>query len=381
MSTGMNYSTSSPVGQLESGPELTVVVPTFKEIDNVATLVDRLRDCLGGQSWEVIFVDDDSPDGTSGAVRELARKDRRVRCVQRINRRGLSSACIEGILACSSPYVAIMDGDLQHDELLLPKLLQALRSGELDIVVGSRHVAGGTIGDFDATRASMSRFATRLSHMVVPATLTDPMSGFFMLRRETFTLANRKLSAIGFKLLVDLFASAPRPLRFLELPYRFRTRQAGESKLDSAVLWDFGLLLIDKTFGHIIPARFFAFTMVGLLGLVVHLLILTGILNVLHSSFAVAQAIATSVAMVVNFTVNNAVTYGDQRLRGWRWIRGLASFVAVCGVGALANVGVASYVFRSRAALIPAALAGILISAVWNYITTSIFTRAKPGRR
>jgi dolichol-phosphate mannosyltransferase len=357
------------------------VVPTFKEIENIGTLVDRLRDCLAGQSWEVIFVDDDSPDGTSDAVRELARIDRRVRCVQRINRRGLSSACIEGILACSSPYVAVMDGDLQHDELLLPKMLQALRSGDLDIVIGSRHVAGGTIGDFDATRASMSRFATRLSHIVVPATLTDPMSGFFMLRRETFTLANRRLSAIGFKLLVDLFASAPRPLRFLELPYRFRTRQAGESKLDSAVLWDFGLLLIDKTFGHIIPARFFAFTMVGLLGLVVHLLILTGILNVFHSSFAVAQAIATGVAMVVNFTINNAVTYGDQRLRGWRWLRGLVSFVAVCGVGAAANVGVASYVFRSRAALIPAALAGIMISAVWNYVTTSIFTWAKPGRR
>ncbi len=357
------------------------MVPTFKEIENVGALVDRLRDCLAGQSWEVIFVDDDSPDGTSDAVRELARIDRRVRCVQRINRRGLSSACIEGILASSSPYVAVMDGDLQHDELLLPKMLQALHSGEFDIVIGSRHVAGGTIGDFDATRASMSRFATRLSHMVVPTTLTDPMSGFFMLRRETFTLANRRLSAIGFKLLVDLFASAPRPLRFLELPYRFRTRQAGESKLDSAVLWDFGLLLIDKTFGHIIPARFFAFTMVGLLGLVVHLVILTSILNVFHSSFAVAQAIATSVAMVVNFTINNAVTYGDQRLRGWRWIRGLVSFVAVCSVGAVANVGVASYIFRSRAALIPAALAGIMISAVWNYVTTSIFTWAKPGRR
>jgi dolichol-phosphate mannosyltransferase len=381
MPTRISCSTSSPEGPWDSGPELTVVVPTFKEIENIGTLVDRLRDCLAGQSWEVIFVDDDSPDGTSDAVRELARIDRRVRCVQRINRRGLSSACIEGILACSSPYVAVMDGDLQHDELLLPKMLQALRSGDLDIVIGSRHVAGGTIGDFDATRASMSRFATRLSHIVVPATLTDPMSGFFMLRRETFTLANRRLSAIGFKLLVDLFASAPRPLRFLELPYRFRTRQAGESKLDSAVLWDFGLLLIDKTFGHIIPARFFAFTMVGLLGLVVHLLILTGILNVFHSSFAVAQAIATGVAMVVNFTINNAVTYGDQRLRGWRWLRGLVSFVAVCGVGAAANVGVASYVFRSRAALIPAALAGIMISAVWNYVTTSIFTWAKPGRR
>jgi dolichol-phosphate mannosyltransferase len=377
----MNDVATAALGKLVRGPELAVIVPTFKEINNVGEVVERLRQCLASVSWEVIFVDDDSPDGTSDAVRELARSDRRVRCLQRIERRGLASACIEGMLASSSPYLAIMDGDLQHDEQLLPQMLQALRSSDLDIVVGSRYVAGGTVGDFDPTRAGMSRFATRLSRTVVPANLTDPMSGFFMLRREVFTAANRRLSAIGFKLLVDLFASSPRSLRFLELPYRFRTRRAGESKLDSAVVWDFGLLLIDKTVGHIVPARFFAFTMVGLLGVVVHLLVLAGILNVLHGSFVAGQAIATGVAMIMNFAVNNAVTYSDQRLRGWSWLRGLLSFVVVCSVGALANVGVASYLFRWRAAWIPAALAGILVSAVWNYVATSIFTWAKPGRR
>jgi dolichol-phosphate mannosyltransferase len=367
--------------ELVAGPELTVIVPTYKEIDNVAELVARLRQCLLGVSWEVMFVDDDSPDGTGDAVRELARQDRRVRCLQRIDKRGLSSASIEGMLATASPYLAIMDGDMQHDELLLPQMLQALRASNVDIVIGSRHVAGGTIGNFEASRADMSRFATKLSRIVVPANLTDPMSGFFMLRREVFTAANRRLSAIGFKLLVDLFASSPRPLRFLELPYRFRTRRAGESKLDTAVIWDFGLLLIDKTMGHIVPARFFAFTMVGFLGVAVHLLVLASLLHVLHSSFAFGQAVATGIAMVVNFAVNNAVTYSDQRLRGWRWVRGLLSFVAVCSVGALANVGVASYIFRWRAAWIPAALAGILVSAVWNYVATSIFTWARPGRK
>jgi dolichol-phosphate mannosyltransferase len=377
----MNDAVNAALGELVSGPELTVIVPTFTEIQNVAEVVERLRRCLAGESWEVIFVDDDSPDGTSDAVRELARSDRRVRCLQRIDRRGLSSACIEGMLASSSPYLAVMDGDLQHDERLLAQMLRALRSSDLDIVIGSRYMTGGSLGDFDASRAGMSRFATRLSHIVVPASLTDPMSGFFMLRREVFTAANRKLSAIGFKLLVDLFASSPRPLRFLELPYGFRTRTAGESKLGTAVVWDFGMLLIDKTFGHVVPARFFAFTMVGLLGVGVHLLVLAGFLKVVHGSFVTGQTIATTVAMVVNFTVNNALTYSDQRLRGWRWLRGLLSFVIVCSAGALANVGVASYLFRSRAAWIPAALAGIVVSAVWNYAATSVFTWAKPGRR
>jgi dolichol-phosphate mannosyltransferase len=367
--------------ELVAGPELAVIVPTYKEVKNVPELVERLQRCLVGISWEAIFVDDDSPDGTSDCVRAISRRDRRIRCLQRINRRGLSSATIEGMLASSSPYIAIIDGDMQHDEQLLPDMLQALKGGDLDIVVGSRHVEGGTVGDFEARRVGMSRFATRLSRIVVPPSLTDPMSGFFMLRREVFVAANRKMSAIGFKVLVDLFASSPRQLRFRELPYEFRTRRAGESKLDSAVLWDFGLLLIDKTVGHIVPARFFAFTMVGFLGVLVHLSVLAVLFNTLHLRFAIGQAIATAIAMVVNFSVNNAVTYSDKRLRGWRWLGGLASFMAVCGIGALANVGVASYLFRWRAAWIPAALAGILVSAVWNYVATSIFIWAKPGRR
>jgi dolichol-phosphate mannosyltransferase len=366
---------------VEGGPELAVIVPTFQEVDNVIEFVRRLRQSLSAVSWEVIFVDDDSPDGTSDAVRELARSDRRVRCLQRISRRGLASACIEGMLASASPFLAVMDGDLQHDEVLLPQMLQALRSGDLDIVVGSRFIAGGSLGGFGQSRVAMSRWAARLSRAVVPPELTDPMSGFFMLRREVFTTANRRLSAIGFKLLVDLFASSPRALRFVELPYTFRSRLAGESKLDSSVVWDFGLLLLDKIAGHIVPARFIAFTMVGMLGVGIHLLVLAGILHFTHGSFTTGQIIATSVAMTANFAVNNAVTYSDRRLRGWQWIRGLISFAAVCSVGALANVGVASYLFRSRGAWIPAALAGILVSAVWNYVTTSIFTWAKPGNR
>jgi dolichol-phosphate mannosyltransferase len=377
----MNDDAHSAAGAPRSGPELTVVVPTYKEVDNIVEVVERLRQSLLGISWEVMFVDDDSPDGTSEAVRELARIDHRVRLLQRIDRRGLSSACVEGMLASASPYLAVMDADLQHDERLLPRMLQELRATDIDIVIGSRYVAGGTIGDFAGSRADMSRLATWLSRILVPATLADPMSGFFMFRREVFMSVNRRLSAMGFKLLVDLFASSPRPLRFLELPYAFRMRRVGESKLDTTAVWDFALLLMDKTIGHVVPARFLSFTLVGLLGVAIHLLILGIALKELHSSFATGQAIATGAAMVMNFTINNAVTYSDQRLRGWRWMRGLLSFVAVCSVGALANVGVASYVFRWRAAWIPAALAGILVSAVWNYVATSVFTWARPGRR
>ena len=364
-----------------TGPELAVIVPAFNESENVDRLIERLQQCLEGLSWEVVFVDDDSPDQTADRVRALGSRDIRVRCVQRIGRRGLSSACIEGMLATSAPYLAVIDADLQHDESLLPQMLAVLKQGEVDIVVGSRYTGDGDFGDLDARRVRMSRLATRFSRLLVPASLTDPMSGFFMLRRESFTNSVRHLSALGFKLLVDLFASSPQPLRFKELPYRFRARTAGVSKLDSAVMWDYGLLLIDKLVGRFLPARFVAFALVGVLGVAVHFLILSIIFQWLHRSFTAGQATATTVAMVFNFWVNNRFTYGDVRLRGWRWIRGCLSFMAVCGIGALANVGVASYLFRWNQAWIPAALAGIVVSSVWNFVATSIFTWARPGRR
>jgi dolichol-phosphate mannosyltransferase len=297
------------------GPELSVIVPTFNERDNIAELIGQLVLCLGDRSWEVVFVDDDSPDGTADVVREYAAADSRVRCLQRIGRRGLSSACIEGMLATSGPYVAVIDADLQHDERLLPQMLDLLKQGgDTDIVVGSRYAPGGDISDWDARRARMSRLAVRLSRVLVPAELTDPMSGFFMMRRSVLQGSVRRLSAIGFKILTDLFASYPGPLRYKELAYRFRVRRAGESKVDSVVAWDYLMLLLDKLVGRWIPVRFLAFSIVGAAGVGVHFAILTIVFQAMHSRFVVGQAVATLGAMTFNYTVNNALTYRDMRL-------------------------------------------------------------------
>jgi dolichol-phosphate mannosyltransferase len=359
---------------------LSVVVPTFNEKDNVRELVRLLHACLGSQGWEVIFVDDDSPDGTADAIREIALHDHRVRCIQRIGRRGLSSACVEGMLSSAAPYLAVMDADLQHDERLLPQMLAALKTGDLDIVVGSRYVAGGSVGDWAASRARMSRFATGLSGLVVKAALTDPMSGFFMLRRDVLTVTVRRLSAIGFKILVDIFASAPRPLRFRELAYEFRSRQAGESKLDSQAVWDYVMLLADKLFGRVIPVRFISFTLVGGSGIVIHLAAVALFFRMLGFPFVPSQAVATIVAMTTNFALNNVLTYRDMRLQGWGWLRGWTSFALVCGAGAVANVGVASYFFQNKTGWVLSALAGILVGAVWNYAVSSVFTWKTPKR-
>ncbi|MGH6984036.1 MAG: glycosyltransferase [Stellaceae bacterium] len=361
--------------------DLTIVIPTLNERENIRPLLERLDLALAGTRWEVIFVDDDSTDGTPEAVREIGRSDPRVRCLQRIGRRGLSTACIEGILASASPFVAVMDADLQHDESLLPGMLNVLRHEPYDIVVGSRYVAGGGVGEWDKTRAGMSGLATKLSRLICKTKIADPMSGFFMLRREMFESAMRNLSGQGFKILLDLLASAPSAPRLKELPYQFRTRRYGKSKLDTMVAWEFGMLLADKLVGHIVPVRFALFAMIGALGVVVDLIVLSLSLAT-GFGFIAAQAIATLVAMTSNFFLNNVFTYRDRQLKGWRLWRGLFSFYVICALGAVANVGFAAFVFAGDAHWLAgvkgipwlASVAGVIVGSVWNYAVSSVFT-------
>jgi dolichol-phosphate mannosyltransferase len=288
---------------------LPIIVPTLNERENIEPLVASLTEALPDTAWEAIFVDDDSRDGTSEHVRTLARRNPRVRCLQRIGRRGLATACIEGVLASCSPYIAIMDADLQHDERLLPCMLEALESGTVDLVIGSRYVAGGGFGDWSSGRIRMSRIATRLAQFICKAEIADPLSGFFMCRREVFEGTLRYMSGQGFKVLLDLLASSPEPLSVRELPYRFRERQHGESKLDTSIAWEYGMLLADKLFGKFIPVRFALFGLIGGFGLLVHLATLWISLNGLGFEFSAAQAIATMVAMTSNFFLNNQFTY------------------------------------------------------------------------
>jgi len=360
-------------------------VPTFNERENVEVLVQRLDAALQGISWEVIFVDDDSPDGTADLVRDMSQQDARVRILHRIQRRGLSSACIEGMLASSAPFLGVLDGDLQHDETKLPEMLQCLERKELDLVIGSRYIPGGSLGDWSAPRKLMSRTATRLSRWVLRADLRDPMSGFFLLRRAYLQEVLHRLSGIGFKLLVDLFASANRPPRFAEIPYEFRPRRAGASKLDGLVAWEYLMLLLDKRFGRYVPVRFIPFALIGGLGVGVHLSVLWLLFQISGQPFVRAQTAATLAAMTANFLLNNLFTYRDLRLRGWGLLRGWLSFSLACSVGAVANVGIATYLFESQSlgdwGWMLSATAGILVGAVWNYAVTSVYTWKRPKDR
>ena len=340
-------------------------------------LVDRIALALQGLAWEIIVVDDDLPDDTSSIARAIARADRRVRIITRIGRRGLASACIEGMLASPAPYVAVMDADLQHDENLLRPMFDLLREDRADCVVGSRYRDLVHIAAFGAGRARASRIATAIAQRFTRANLTDPMSGFFMIKYDLVLPLIPSLSAVGFKIFLDIVLTAPASMRVAELPYDFRAREAGESKFDLKAAYDFIYLIVDKTLGRFMPARFIVFAVIGSIGVFVHLAALWLIFVVRQNDFAISQLIATVVAMTTNFLLNNELTFRDRRLRGRALLRGWVSFAAGCSVGAVANVGVAAQLYAGNRAWWLAALAGIAIGAVWNYAVTSFYTWGK----
>jgi dolichol-phosphate mannosyltransferase len=375
MVRGVDYSPAQAEDAKHPPLELTVVIPTYKERPNIAPLVARLESALHGIHWEVIFVDDHSPDHTADAIRERALSNPRIRIIERIGRRGLSSACIEGMMASAAPCLAVMDADMQHDETVLPEMLRLLQSSnDLNVVVASRRTAGGSMGEFAQKRVRLSNLGSRVSNLVCNCDVTDPMSGFFMVDSRFFRASVPGLTGTGFKLLVDILASSPVPPRTAEVPYRFRNRLIGESKLDVNVELEYLFLIVDKMVGRYVPTRFVLFLLVGSLGLLVHLSIL-GIIHLFTTAtFASAQAVATLCAMMFNFFVNNLVTFRDRRLKGVALLRGMSLFYAACLMGVLINLSFADRLLDAGLPWYLAGLSGLAISSVWNYGVNTIVT-------
>lgn len=360
--------------------DLAVVIPTYEERNNIEPLIAALDRALGGIRYELIFVDDWSQDGTADLVRAIARTRGDIRCISRLGRHGLSSAVVEGMLSTSADIIAVIDADMQHDESKLGGMFDMVARGEADIVVGSRYREGGGCGEWSAGRVKISRAATRLAQLALPRPISDPMSGFFVIRRDVAIMLAPKLSQKGFKILLDLLMSAPEPLRVREVSYVFRTREAGVSKLNARVMLSCLTMVLKKAAARWGPLRAVAFLIVGMLGLGVHLGVLWSAMFA-GWSFAVAQVAAVAVAIAFNFSLNNAVTFSDRHLKGGRMLIGLASFYLVCGVGAAANVGVASAVFAAGHRWWLAGIAGALAGSVWNFAMSSRFTWRRGAAR
>lgn len=350
----------------EYSPALSLVVPTYNERKNIAALVVNVRRALEGVAWEMIVVDDDSPDHTYDEVTELARNEPRIRCLRRVGRRGLASAVIEGALVANGDVIAVMDADFQHDETVLPLMYHKLVGEGADLVVGTRYAPGGSVGDWDESRQRMSNFATRLARMLIGNQTSDPMSGFFVVRRAVLASSIYDLSLQGYKILLDIISASPKPLKIEEVPYVFRGRREGESKISPMILAEFLFLLLEKGSGGLIPPRFILFCLVGGTGLMIHLAVLN-ILGDLGFPFLTSQAAAIGVSMLSNFVINNQFTYSDRRLTGWSAVTGALLFVIVCSVGALANIGVAELAIKTTPSWSLAGIAGAIMGAVFNF--------------
>jgi len=369
--TKMNQAPNSAV-------ELSIVIPTLNESANIQPILELLERALQGISYEGFFVDDDSKDGTPEMIRKIGRERSNVRVLHRIRRRGLSSACIEGIMASAGPYIAVMDADMQHDESILPQMLAKVRDEGYDIAVGSRNVGNGSMGDFSPSRVFLSNAGRRLSQQVCQIEIQDPMSGYFLCEREFAQKAIRHMSGYSFKILIDMISASPNRPKWVEVPYTFRGRVHGESKLDPNTLLEFGILLIHKAIRGVLPVRFVLFSLVGATGAVVHLTVLWFLYRFGGMSFSEGQVIATFCAMTSNFWLNNQFTFRERRLKGRRLLRGALIFFAVCGVGALSSVALAEWIFAHGGAWYLAGFGGTVIAAVWNFGVTSVMTWPEP---
>jgi len=370
--------TSSTGPSAHSGTlEFAIIVPVLNECGNIIPMFDALTKTLADRNWEVIFVDDGSTDGTIDQLDRLALNHSHVRAVKRFGKGGLASAVIEGAMSSAAPIVAVIDGDMQHDESKLPAMYGAIASGDADLALGTRYAKGGSTGDWDETRLKGSQWATRVTQMFMRTKVSDPMSGFFAVRRDVIANLRPKLSGIGFKILLDLLVTDGGNLRVYEEPYTFRGRTSGESKMSAKVVIELLTFFIEKTIGRILPTRLILFVMVGGLGLVVHLVSLKIALSQFGMGFALAQTVAVGIAIASNFLLNNIVTFADRKLKGWALLKGLVSFYIVCGTGAIANIGVGTLVFENNSAWWVAGVAGAIIGAVWNYAASSLFTWKK----
>lgn len=369
---------------------LGIVLPTYNERANLRGMVARLDAALTGVSWEVIVVDDNSPDGTADEARAIAQDDGRVRVIQRIGRRGLSSAAIEGMCATAAPVVAVMDADHQHDPALLVPMLAAIEGGEHDLAYASRFAEGASTEAWGRPdRVKASNLANRIANHVTGVELSDPMSGYFMLRTEVLRADAHRLSGVGFKILLDILATVEAPLRIKEVPMHFAARAGGESKLDRTVVFEFLVGLYDKWLGRIVPTRFALFGTIGGLGVLVHMAVLAIVLNLFgealrvthypkETAFIVGQTLAALVAMTFNFVLNNELTYSDQRLRGLAPVLGgWARFALTCSFGLLANIGAATALVRIGFHEYPAAIVGIVLGSVWNFALSNKFVWGK----
>lgn len=352
---------------------VSIILPTYNESKNVPIIVDRIAQVLNPLcTFEVLVVDDNSPDGTWALAEELSQQRPWLRSIRRMQNKGLSPAVVDGFSLAKGQRLIVMDADLQHDEQALSKFIEAFQQGS-QLVVGSRKVDGGGVEDWSVLRQFVSWFATRLAHFVLPLQVTDPMSGFFGITRKLHETLTPQVNPKGFKILLEYLART-QAADVREVGYTFRGRQHGESKLSNDVIYDYleALWGLSKL-SNILSWRFLNYFLVGCVGMVVNLSILRILTHYGNAQESFALMVAVEASIISNFFLNNSITFRKHRFKGmFKTLRGLLMFNAICATGAFINHSLALNMRNAEMANIYfATAAGYLVATVWNYVVNT----------
>ncbi len=375
---GPLYGAHVPIATLPS--VLSLILPTYNESESLPVLLPKLAAALKGLEFEVIVVDDDSPDRTWEVAQKLSAGMPQLRVIRRVGRRGLSSAVIEGFLSARGSVLAVADADGQHDLGILPKLDAAVRE-KGGVAIGSRYAEGGSVGEWDERRHALSRAGTRMAIALCKVEVKDPMSGFFAIDRSLFERTFPRLNPKGFKILLDVLIHIPADTPVSEVPFTFGVRERGESKLSRRVQIEFLEYLYDATVGRYVPLTFLKYAMVGALGVVVHLAAYVVVSRfVLHQAdvdvlgFPLALVAGMEAAIVFNFLLNNSWTFSSAKLRGWRAVAGFLRFNLACAVGAFANYAVTLHLRGQGSPELLSVAVGAFLGMIWNYTMSRMVT-------
>lgn len=372
------------VENTEDKLELSVVIPTYNEIENVPILLNLLFEVLKSKSYEIIIVDDNSPDGTWQAVESISKQHPQVKLIRRLEGKGLSSAVIAGMHFSKGACIAVMDADMQHDESILPQMCDKVISERVDICVGSREAPGGGYGDWSLKRKLVSYGARWLAHVSVGTTIKDPMSGFFALSREYFESTIEKINPAGFKILLEFLARGDKP-NAVEVGYTFRTRVHGTTKLNATVALEYLLALIDLRFGWLVPNQFVKFGLVGLTGSLVNFI---GFALMKSAGFPIPISIVLGVELAIMWTyfANNKFTFTPMSFTGKQFFKGFALYQFVCLYGLIIQISVVStlvttfsIVTSNIVGLYLVYMVGVAFAAVGNYFLHSYYTWNRLG--
>ncbi|MCP5503030.1 MAG: glycosyltransferase family 2 protein [Leptospiraceae bacterium] len=331
--------------------DFSLIIPTFNEKDNICILIPKLKELFiqNSISYEIIVVDDDSPDLTWKIARDKFEDDISVRVIRRVGKKGLSSAVIDGMSVARGKYLGVIDADMQHDESILPRMLKEME--EYEVVIGSRKVEDGGYGEWGFIRKMMSKGATLVAKIFLPIPVKDPMSGFFIVRKELFDELVSSINPRGFKILLE-FIGRKKQVKAKEVGYVFRTRQYGTTKMSSSVIQNYLAALYDIRFGKYISLTFLVYAFVGLIGLAINFSIRKTSAFVFadeqnQSPLSIPVLSGFIASLFSNYILNNIWTFKQFRISGvLQQIKGFITFSLISVLGLLIQLSVWNFLLQ-----------------------------------